>query len=44
MDLLLFGGFLFLLIDFIIDYEREERKQKENKKNKKTFWNSIDII
>ena len=35
MNIILFIGFLFLFIDFIIENEREEKARNQKRKNKK---------
>ena len=35
MNIILFVGFLFLFIDFVIENEREEKARNQKRKNKK---------
>lgn len=35
MNIILFIGFLFLFIDFVIENEREEKARNQKRKNKK---------
>ena len=35
MNIILFTGFLFLFIDFVIENEREEKARDQKRKNKK---------